>query len=237
MSETEPHHFDSIIDARFHALQISFEHRLRDSERLLVGHVDGNDRRYQERHEASEKALATAFFGAKEAVTAALAAAEKAVQAASLAAEKSVVAALAAAEKAIEKAEMAQNLHNISQNEWRATVNDLTKTTSEQLRHEFSALVKALGDKIEPSIKAIEDKFNQIATRMEKMEALSLGQDRQRGAEVTSRSQQMLLVGTVVGVLTLGLSWFAFHNSNGQATPQVVYIPNPAPPTTLPNKP
>src|SRR5476649_1923588 len=59
------------------------------------------DLRYQQRFDASEKALAAQATVAREAVNAAL-----------TAAEKSVTAAMAAAEKAIDKAELAQRAHN-----------------------------------------------------------------------------------------------------------------------------
>ncbi len=64
--------------------------------------IDERDRRYQERYEASVKALDAAFLAADKAVQAALAAQEKGTQAAMVAAKEAVTKAELAGEKRFE---------------------------------------------------------------------------------------------------------------------------------------
>ena len=129
-----------------------------------------DDLRYQQRFDAQQKALEAAALAAEKAVNAALAAAEKAVNAAQQAAEKSVAAALASAEKAIEKAEATQAQHNVSQNEWRQTVNDLTKTVAETARHEVQSLVAAIRETTDISFAAETRDIAALRSRLDKLD-------------------------------------------------------------------
>jgi hypothetical protein len=164
----------------------------------LKHHYDGvfkeADLRYQQRFDASSVALQAASLSAKEAVNAALAAAKEAVLAASVSAEKSVAAALAAAEKAIEKAEIAQHAHNISQNEWRATVNDLTKTVAENARHESEALITALKQTTDISIKSLTEKIDNSIARLDR------GEGSDRGIK-QANLENHLTIGSVIGII------------------------------------
>src|SRR6185503_7587304 len=171
---------------------------------------------YQQRFDASEKALAAASLSAKEAVQAALAAAKEAVQAASVSAEKSVGAALAAAEKAIDKAEVSQRLHNQMQNEWRGTVNDVTKTVAENARHEAQALVVALTQKMDLSIDGLAQQMKNANTRLDKSEG---------------RATAMAMILPIVAVLAaLGGMWISSSRAPAAPAVQLPAIVSPAVP-------
>jgi hypothetical protein len=142
-----------------------------------------DDLRYQQRFDASEKALQAASLAAKEAIAAAMVAAEKSVQ-----------AALAAAEKAIEKAEAAQHAHNVGQNEWRATVNDLTRTVAETARHESEALVAGLRANNDVSLKALDAKLDALGSRVDREQGISSGARE-------SKEDAHLTIGSVVGIV------------------------------------
>jgi hypothetical protein len=186
-----------------------------------------DDLRYQQRFDAQQKALeqaalaadrgvSAAFAAADKAVTAAMSAADKAVQAASVAAEKSVAAALASSEKAIEKAEAAQAAHNVSQNEWRQTVNDLTKTVAETARHEAEALVSSLRQTTDIAREAYAKELASLTARIGNIEGVAhgaLANRSERRAEVSSMAVVVgvccAVVGAVIGVLT----YSAVHQS------------------------
>jgi hypothetical protein len=129
-----------------------------------------DDLRYQQRFDAQQKGLETAALAAEKAVNAALAAAEKAVGAASSASEKAFAAALASAERAIEKAEAAQAQHNVSQNEWRQTVNDLTKTVADTARIQSETAINGLRGMMEAALLAIRNEQATERSRLDKME-------------------------------------------------------------------
>jgi len=158
-----------------------------------------DDLRYQQRFDASEQALQAASLAAKEAVAAALASTKEAVSAASIAAEKSVAAAMAASEKAIEKAENAQHAHNLVQNEWRATVNDLTQTVAANARHESEALVRALSSTTEQAIRGLGEKMTEANRRLDRAE----GRD--------SGVYSMFAIGLAVIGMLIGLSSLAMN--------------------------
>src|ERR1700721_2104400 len=157
-----------------------------DLDQRYAGLRAADDLRYQQRFDAqqkaldqaslsAEKAVNAAFAAADKAVTAALAAAEKAVQAASIAAERSVAAALASSEKAIEKAESAQAAHNVSQNEWRQTVTDLTKTVAETARHEAETLVSSLRQTTDIAREATTKEIASLTARIGTIEGVAHG--------------------------------------------------------------
>ena len=178
----------------------------------------GSDLRYQQRFDASEKALQSASLAAEKAVQAALAAAKEAVQAASISAEKAGQAGLASAEKAIQKAEQAQLAHNHSQNEWRATVNDITKVVAERARHEAEALVKSLSDRMEITFRSLSDKTDAAVSALAKSEG--------RTAGISSATTLVIaVVATLASIagITIGL----ISHSSAPSPYPIVQIPSP----------
>ena len=111
----------------------------------------------------------------------------------------SVAAAMAASEKAIEKAENAQHAHNLVQNEWRATVNDLTQTVAANARHESEALVKALSSTTEQAIRGLGEKMTEANRRLDRAE----GRD--------SGVYSMFAIGLAVIGMLIGLSSLAMN--------------------------
>ena len=53
-----------------------------------------------------------------------------------------------AAERAVKLAADAQTAHNAAQNEWRGTVNDVTRTVADTARSDLATAVKAIDDKL-----------------------------------------------------------------------------------------
>jgi hypothetical protein len=148
------------------------------------------DLRYQQRFDASEKALDAQAAVAREAVNAALAAAEK-----------SVTAAMAAAEKAIDKAELAQRAHNIGQNEWRTTVAEATRLVAENARHESESLVKALSDKLDISIQALTEKVTANNVRINKSDGRSVGVSASISTMIAAAAVLVALLGILITLL------------------------------------
>jgi hypothetical protein len=97
--------------------------------------LSANDKRYEQRFEASQKALDAALTAQKEATTSAFAAQEKAIN-----------AALASAERAVLKAELATEKRFESVNEFRGTLDQQQRTLIP--RSEVDVLVKGLEEKI-----------------------------------------------------------------------------------------
>lgn len=146
-----------------------------------------NDRRYSERFEGQERAVA-----------AAMAAAEKAVAAAMAAQEKAISAALMASEKAIGKAQQAQEGVNMRQNEFRASLDDYTKLMLPRLE-------------ADASLKEIR---NLIAVINSQVEELRRGASHGSGAtEATAQARQSasrvtaLLISTALSILGLLGTW------------------------------
>jgi hypothetical protein len=148
------------------------------------------DLRYQQRFDASEKALAAQATVAREAVNAAL-----------TAAEKSVTAAMAAAEKAIDKAELAQRAHNIGENEWRTTVTEATRLVAENARHESESLVKALSDKLDISIQALTEKVTANNVRINKSDGRSVGVSASISTMIAAAAVLVALLGILITLL------------------------------------
>jgi hypothetical protein len=148
------------------------------------------DLRYQQRFDASEKALAAQATVAREAVNAAL-----------TAAEKSVTAAMAAAEKAIDKAELAQRAHNIGENEWRTTVTEATRLVAENARHESESLVKALSDKLDISIQALTEKVTANNVRINKSDGRTVGVSASISTMIAAAAVLVALLGILITLL------------------------------------
>jgi hypothetical protein len=187
-----------------------------------------DDLRYQQRFDAQQKALEAAALAAEKAVNAALAAAEKAVNAAQQAAEKSVAAALASAEKAIEKAEAAQAAHNVSQNEWRQTVNDLTKTVAETARHEAETLVSSLRQTTDIARDAAAKETAAITARVGSIEAVTHGIRVNRDDRRADNGSVMALIAlcaTLAGVLLGAIGLAMTRPSSPPLAPVVATAP------------
>lgn len=101
----------------------------------VLGIVAGNDKRYEQRFEASQKALDAALTAQKEATVAAFAAQEKAIN-----------AALASAERAVLKAEIATEKRFDGVNEFRAALDQQQRTLIP--RSEVDVLIRGLDEKI-----------------------------------------------------------------------------------------
>ena len=97
--------------------------------------IASNDKRYEQRFEASQKALDAALTAQKEATVAAFAAQEKAIN-----------AALASAERAVLKAELATEKRFESVNEFRGTLDNQQRTLIP--RSEVDVMVRGLDEKI-----------------------------------------------------------------------------------------
>ena len=114
------------------------------------------DKRYEQRFEASQKALDLGFAGQKAAVDAAFAAQKEAIN-----------AALAAADRAVLKAELATEKRFESVNEFRGTLDNQQRTLIP--RSEVAAIVKGLDEKIanlkEQFDKIQNDRSGQISER------------------------------------------------------------------------
>lgn len=192
-------HLKNIHDVRFDSIErqtdIRFQNMIAGNNRTL----QEMDLRYQQRYDASDKALQAASLAAKEAVNAALAAAKEAVLTASISAEKSTAAAFAASEKAIDKAESAQRAHNLSQNEWRATISDLTKTVGERARTDSENMVNSLRTNTEISIRGLTDKVDGAIARLDKTDG--------RGSQASSTQGTMLAVAAIaISLLMAGFN-------------------------------
>lgn len=109
----------------------------------LLALIASADKRYEQRFEASQKALDAALTAQKEATTAAFAAQEKAIN-----------AALASAERAVLKAELATEKRFESVNEFRGTLDNQQRTLIP--RSEVDVLVRGLEEKIAQLTKQID---------------------------------------------------------------------------------
>lgn len=101
----------------------------------LLALVAANDKRYEQRFEASQKALDAALTAQKEATQAAFAAQKEGIS-----------AALAAADRAVQKAEAASEKRFEGVNEFRNTLSDQQRTLIP--RTEVDVLVRGLNEKI-----------------------------------------------------------------------------------------
>lgn len=97
--------------------------------------IAGNDKRYEQRFDASQKALEVGFAAARAAVEASLAAQKEAIN-----------AALAAADRAVSKAELATEKRFESVNEFRGTLDQQQRTLIP--RSEVDVLIRGIDEKI-----------------------------------------------------------------------------------------
>lgn len=105
--------------------------------------IAANDKRYEQRFEASQKALDAALTAQKEATQAAFAAQKEGIS-----------AALAAADRAVQKAEAATEKRFESVNEFRGTLDQQQRTLIP--RSEVDVLVKGLEEKIAQNTKQMD---------------------------------------------------------------------------------
>jgi len=120
--------------------------------------IASNDLRYEQRFEASQKALDLGFSGQKSAVDAAFAAQKSAIDAAFSAQKEGISAALAAADRAVNKAELATEKRFESVNEFRGTLDNQQRTLIP--RSEVDVMVKGLEEKISNLVKLLDELRN-----------------------------------------------------------------------------
>lgn len=155
------------------------------------------DRRYQQRFDAQEHAVAAAFDAQEQVVTLLTkllderyATQTKAVDAAFLAAESAVNTALMTAEKAVTKAETAADKRFESVNEFRGQLADQAATLLS--RSEADVRIGSLSDKIDT-----------LQGRVDKSEGRSTGISLSAGAMVGALSAAVAIVTIVVIVVNL----------------------------------
>lgn len=130
-----------------------------------------------------------------------------------IATEKAMAAALASVALAVDKAEKQQLTYNQQQNEWRATINDLTGRVADTARRDTEALVKAQTDKSDASMKGIADKLSDAIERL----------DRNDGRNTVLAVLAAALVALVVGIGTAFISSSVRSQAPYQA-PQMPYV-------------
>lgn len=163
----------------------------------ILALIAANDRGYQQRFEASEKALDLGFLNQKSAVDAAFSSQKSAIDAAFSAQKEAINAALAAADRAVNKAELATEKRFESVNEFRGTLDNQQRTLIP--RSEVAVIKDGL-----------EEKIAQLTKQMDEMRLERSGQIQQRsglkegwGVAVGIVGLVMLVVGLLSGVLTL----------------------------------
>jgi hypothetical protein len=112
----------------------------------VLGLMAANDLRYEQRFQATQKALDSAFASQKSAIDAAFAAQKSAIEAAFSAQKEGISAALAAADRAVNKAELATEKRFESVNEFRAALDNQQRTLIP--RSEVAEIVKGVTEKI-----------------------------------------------------------------------------------------
>ena len=140
-------------------LMLFVAEKLADFESRFIALRTSDDLRYQQRFDAQQKGLETASV-----------AAEKAVNAALSASDKTFAVSLASADRAIEKAEAAQSQHNLLQNEWRQTVNDITRTVAETARIYCDASVGGLRSVHDAALTSLQNELATMRSRVDKAE-------------------------------------------------------------------
>lgn len=109
----------------------------------ILSLIAANDKRYEQRYEASQKALDAALTAQKEATQAAFAAQKEGIS-----------AALAAADRAVQKAEASAEKRFESVNEFRSTLADQQRNLIP--RSEVGVMISALTEKINALEKVID---------------------------------------------------------------------------------
>jgi hypothetical protein len=149
--------------------------------------VESNDKRYEQRFDASQKALQLSFDAQKDAINAAFAAQREAVN-----------AALSAADRAVQKAELASDKRFEGVNEFRATLADQQRTLIP--RAEVDVIVRGLNMQIDALEKRLE---GSIAERLSQIAALQRSHDTSSAERVGLKGGWGYAVGVVGLVLTI----------------------------------
>lgn len=134
---------EQYLETRFNLIQKSIE----DAQAAT-------DLRYQQRFDASQKALELGFASQKTAVDAAFLSQQTAMKVAFEVAEKAVQAALAAADRAVSKAELAADKRFEGVNEFRGTLADQQRTLMP--RSEVEVLMRSMYEKLNTLEKIVE---------------------------------------------------------------------------------
>jgi len=124
----------------------------------MLALLASNDLRYEQRFEASQKALDLGFASQKSAIDAAFAAQKSAVDAAFSAQKEGISAALAAADRAVNKAELATEKRFESVNEFRGTLDNQQRTLIPR-------------SEVQEISKGLEQKIAQLTKDLDKLEA------------------------------------------------------------------
>ncbi len=127
--------------------------------------IRNNDKRYEERFEQSEKAVATALTSNEKAIAAAFAATEKAITAAFAANEKAVAAAFISQGDSVKKAEQAQKDTNTQNNEFRGQLKDQAQTFVGRI--EVDNRLKNNEDKAYALVATVDTKVTELAKQVE----------------------------------------------------------------------
>ena len=218
------HRQDDLRNGAIEAARVLVDARM---EHLLTL-ITGNDKRYEQRFDASQKALELGLSNARQAVDTAMTAQEKAIG-----------AALAAQERAVLKAELATEKRFEGVNEFRGAL-DLQQRTLIP-RSEVDVLVRGLEEKISQLTKTSDQQQNAIVAAVAQSNAAFASMNAERRGV---RGGWGYAVGAVGFVLSIGalIAMFAnFSRSSVPVSPQVIYTPAPPgtqlpslPPTTVP---
>jgi hypothetical protein len=109
---------------------------------LLIGLINANDRRYEQRFTAQQEATAAAFAALSKAMDAS----DRRYEQRFIAQQEALAAAFAAAQQAINKAEVSVERRLEGTNEWRAAMNDRERNFMPRLESEQRAA--ALEDRL-----------------------------------------------------------------------------------------
>lgn len=142
----------------------------------ILAMISSNDKRYEERFEASEKALALGFSAQKDAVASAFDAQKDAVN-----------AALASADRAVQKAEASAEKRFESVNEFRSTLADQQRNLIP--RSEVAVMITAMDAKV-----------NALEKVLDKIEAERVGVRGGWGYAVGVAGLVLVLLGVIAAV-------------------------------------
>lgn len=198
---------DLFLSQMFERLETRFNDKIDALHVLLISKIDANRGFSQDRLELMERAWVAALTSIRETIIES-----------NKAAKERTDATFTASEKAIEKAESAQRAINIGQNEWRATVQELTKTTADGLRGEFRVSFAGLTEKVDSGAASLGKEINQVISRIDRSESSGQGQDKQRSVQVTN---QTMLLGALGFIMTLVISVGAYLGAKSPVLPPI----------------
>lgn len=132
-----------------------------------------------------------------------------------------------ASDKAIEKAEISQHTHNLAQNEWRSTINDITRSVADNARADTVSMGTALRTNIEITTRALTEKIDSNQARL----------DRTEGRMSQSNSTQTTMLSAAAIAVSLLIGGFSIFSGMRKAeeTRPVIYE-GPLSPQTTPQR-